>query len=418
MLNSQVYAQKKDPPSLQAILLPLVEELLQLEGEGIGMRDYSQPNHSASFNFIMKAILLLWVGDYPGQAKMCNMKHAGTFACHWCTHPFVKELGQVGSCYANNNRRHLPPEHPWRQRREYGADNVDFPEDDEPPATRSHEEVCRVGRRITFDGETLQKHVHLGVDGFCVLSVLKLWNTIWDIPPDFMHVNKDIFQYHLLPLFKCKSAAIPSKPKKRKMDDKDGKPLPPQQQKEIEELYNEQIDLWNQVLLKASAWGMSLGTQKMVDSRCQALSGVSGWITHSTRPVTLSSAVKAAGWLSFSRSGLWPYLLHDIFDAEQTEAIESLSATLAALMEFNCDADVSDEKDMADAVSKLKLQCIETLVILEKELPETKLVAMFHVLLHFPDSVFRWNNMRNFWAFFSERSVSFSFSIHSCVPLF
>lgn len=32
---------------------------------------------------------------------------------------------------------------------------------------------------------------------------------------------------------------------------------------------------------------------------------------------------------------------------------------------------------------------------------------MFHVLLHVPDAMFRWNAVRNFWGFFGERTMGY-----------
>ena len=40
-------------------------------------------------------------------------------------------------------------------------------------------------------------------------------------------------------------------------------------------------------------------------------------------------------------------------------------------------------------------------------LPKTELAVMFHILLHLPDSMFRWNAVRNFWGFFCERYFSY-----------
>jgi hypothetical protein len=36
-------------------------------------------------------------------------------------------------------------------------------------------------------------------------------------------------------------------------------------------------------------------------------------------------------------------------------------------------------------------------------LPKTEMSVMFHVLMHVPDAIWRWNSARNFWGFFGER---------------
>ena len=36
-------------------------------------------------------------------------------------------------------------------------------------------------------------------------------------------------------------------------------------------------------------------------------------------------------------------------------------------------------------------------------LPKTEMSVMFHVLMHVPDAIWRWNAARNFWGFFGEK---------------
>jgi hypothetical protein len=45
--------------------------------------------------------------------------------------------------------------------------------------------------------------------------------------------------------------------------------------------------------------------------------------------------------------------------------------------------------------------------ILFQVLPKTEMAVMFHVLLHVPDAMYRWNAVRNFWGFFGERYYYF-----------
>jgi hypothetical protein len=40
-------------------------------------------------------------------------------------------------------------------------------------------------------------------------------------------------------------------------------------------------------------------------------------------------------------------------------------------------------------------------------LPATELPVMFHILLHVPDCIYRWNSVRNYWSFFGERMMGY-----------
>ena len=90
------------------------------------------------------------------------------------------------------------------------------------------------------------------------------------------------------------------------------------------------------------------------------------------------------------------------------EAIYALLdiCTKCLMMNSAADSDNRDEMDM------LKLSVTEALCKCEAQLPKTELAVMFHVLLHVPDSIYRWNNVRNFWSFFGERSTYYIICRH------
>ena len=56
-----------------------------------------------------------------------------------------------------------------------------------------------------------------------------------------------------------------------------------------------------------------------------------------------------------------------------------------------------------DNIDEFKLKIVETLCKCEAALPVTEMCVMFHIVLHVPDVIYRWNSVRNFWSFFGER---------------
>jgi hypothetical protein len=194
---------------VQPALALLVEDIRRSHMDGWAIRD-----KNAQEDFRMRCMLLLWSGDYQGQGKIANMKHSGKFGCHWCFMPFHKYLCSTGNCMGDNHRRFLPTGSPKRRDRRYGVDDTD-PAENKPPAARTHEETCRVGRKLHFwrGTKTAKKELQntTGINGFCVLSLTPMFDMIKDIMLDWMHVIKNIWEEHLLKVFKGEMKPKPPK---------------------------------------------------------------------------------------------------------------------------------------------------------------------------------------------------------------
>lgn len=133
--NKKPFIYKTDPKSIQPVLLMFTDELLHGQDTGFQMRDFSVPVGHPQHVFLLKCILLFFMGDYPGQGKVANMKHQGGKTCHWCMHPFQQH--SPGHCVATGTRRHLPDTDPTRTDDTYGA-----AETRPPPAMRDHATTC------------------------------------------------------------------------------------------------------------------------------------------------------------------------------------------------------------------------------------------------------------------------------------
>ena len=69
----------RGPKCLQPMLLRIADELYQLYHVGIRVIDYSLHENNSSREFILKCILLFWIGDYPGQGEASGFK----YTCHY-----------------------------------------------------------------------------------------------------------------------------------------------------------------------------------------------------------------------------------------------------------------------------------------------------------------------------------------------
>ena len=164
----------------------LVDELLWGETDGFRIVDHSKGLDDPDRVFQLKVILLFWVGDYPGLAKCASMKHAGAYACHWCKGYFYPHSPGHNVCI--HNRRYLRQNHPYRKDLRW-----DYQETRDPPDLRTTDEIESLSREISAMKEgpdTERKKKLSGIDGFCLLQQLHMFDIVWDMLPDMMHITK------------------------------------------------------------------------------------------------------------------------------------------------------------------------------------------------------------------------------------
>jgi hypothetical protein len=87
--------ERHKPSNIGALLILLVQDLLYWY-TGKAAIDYNLADHDPNREFVLRAILLFWCGDYPGLGEVTNFSHSGYNACHWC-----KEVGY----YSNSLKR-------------------------------------------------------------------------------------------------------------------------------------------------------------------------------------------------------------------------------------------------------------------------------------------------------------------------
>ena len=139
-----------------------------------------------------------------------------------------------------------------------------------------------------------------------------------------------------------------------------------------------------------------------MDQRSLNLGGQSGWVRNNLEVFNHKSVLTSHDWYLLCQSA-GDYLLYDIFpdDAKKLECLQGLqdacNLCIAATSAYD-----SENRQVIDQV---KLTVIEALCKVEALFPKTELAVMFHVLAHIPDAIYRWNNVRNFWAFFGERCM-------------
>jgi len=88
------------------------------------------------------------------------------------------------------------------------------PEDRPTPAVRTHDTAYTqslAARDHEGYANAHPKHT-TGINGWCVLGMVPMFNVIWDVCPDLMHVVKNLFDRMIIPLFS--GERFPSAPTK------------------------------------------------------------------------------------------------------------------------------------------------------------------------------------------------------------
>jgi hypothetical protein len=112
--------------------------------------------------------------------------------------------------------------------------------------------------------------------------------------------------------------------------------------------------------------------------------------------------------VSFKRLADGPAFLifRDVYNTEIRTAFQALLEIMYKILHFTCDADGAVHTDATIRKANLfKNQIALAFVLLEEELPAMFFDIQLHVLIHLPHCILRWNHVRNFWCFASERFI-------------
>jgi hypothetical protein len=154
-----------------------------------------------------------------------------------------------------------------------------------------------------------------------------------------------------------------------------------------------------QACTKTAAFEKRPRVQAIIDGRCDDLQGLApDWITPGLAPMQHTGAVKAAD----CRTLLWSagdYIFYDLFGGKQ-KAFDAWIDILRIVEKST--ADFENPNAYAE-MAQLKMDVAEALTKFERDWPEQSHCIVAHEVMHVPDSIYRWNSVRNYWAFHLER---------------
>jgi hypothetical protein len=235
-----------------------------------------------------------------------------------------------------------------------------------------------------------------GVKELSPLGALPLFDLVWDVLPDMMHIVQGIWKAHVFQMFVGRRN--PAKPADRKSWTEEAN-------RDLQQAHQEAVTALRQ-------WALSPEMQAELDRRSMHLGGEPNWIRNNIKICTNTSTLKAHDWMLIIQTA-GRYILSGLFpeDPRKSEVLlRLLDATNKCLT-----ATSAWDSENREEIDEVKLEVVEALCLAEAYLPRTEMPVMFHVLLHVPDAVYRWNAVRNYWSFFGERYVLVSQSCCSCL---
>jgi hypothetical protein len=158
---------------------------------------------------------------------------------------------------------------------------------------------------------------------------------------------------------------------------------------------------------------MPLKDRELVDKRHGSLVGTSNWVRAAAMPFQRTGSCKAADWMKLIEVGM-EYCFAGVVPASCEDAFWGLAKLLREMLLTTCDvADPDELHDAAhcrrkeDRLRQLKRQCALALSRAEEDTPLTESAICMHIIMHIPETIYRWNSVRNTWAFPSERFATF-----------
>jgi hypothetical protein len=145
-------------------------------------------------------------------------------------------------------------------------------------------------------------------------------------------------------------------------------------------------------------------TLRTLDNKVALLGGctTSGtdFVRKGLRPMKWTGSTKCADWAKLCEDGPGDYMFKETLPEDISEPVNKLLELLRLCKGATCD--VNDPHALA-ALTWRKHQITILVCEYERYFPLSEVCRVSHIVLHLCDMVQRWNSVRNFWCFLTER---------------
>jgi hypothetical protein len=285
-----------------------------------------------------------------------------------------------------------------RESSEYGSS----PETRPAPAARTHDETKRLALQADeYRGPKTQHPCHAtGVKYLSGLYFVPQFNIIRDMNPDAMHIVSRLLSGRVMPLLKGQARPAAYTDLKPKIGESD-------KEERTREAHNKKMNKKRgKVVREVMLCELKKNELRTLDKRSTQLGGQTTFVRSGIKINQRTGALNAHDWLKILGPAL-QYILKGIGgNKDAIGAILGLMDVLKKVTEATSDMPW-DEVEVDHDTPRLKRELILALARYELCVPQSEHTYMLHLSMHLPDAIHRWNSVRNFWAFFSERYILF-----------
>ncbi len=129
------------------------------------------------------------------------------------------------------------------------------------------------------------------------------------------------------------------------------------------------------------------------------------FVRKGVRPFKWTGSTKCADLTKLIEEGPGDYIFHKTLPETITPSIYRLLDLLRILKTATCDV---DDVEAEPYLALLKAKVLDLQCHYERYFPNTESCRISHIVLHVVDMVHRWNNVRNYWCFLTERYLTSS----------
>ena len=153
-------------------------------------------------------------------------------------------------------------------------------------------------------------------------------------------------------------------------------------------------------------WELSQGGLDKLDKNVMLLAGSTragaDFVRKGLRPLKWTGSAKCADLSKLCEEGPGDFMYHESLPSRIAPAVKNLLTVLRLLKSAACDvSDPLAENGLAATKARVTLLVCEY----ERHFPRSEVCRVSHIMLHVCDIVHRWNNVRNYWCFLTERFV-------------
>jgi hypothetical protein len=156
----------------------------------------------------------------------------------------------------------------------------------------------------------------------------------------------------------------------------------------------------------ALTWKLNDNQRSQFDGRALILANLApNWVRANVPPMQRTGSLKAHDLYLYVTTAM-EYITHGFIPpGNPTRGFFGMLKALRALLQENSDhqEDPQAQADAAKKIENLNLLVVEGLCDFEKGCPKISLCMLAHLIVHIPSCIHRWNSVRNFWAFLTER---------------